>query len=118
MEYKIDATNKILGRLATEVAVLLRGKHTTQFDPAKLSGHNVTVFHTDRIRASGKKMIGEGKVYLRHTGFHGGQRAETLEEILKKDSRIAVRRAVMGMLPKNKLRSQIIKNLTLIKKDI
>ena len=63
-------------------------------------------------------MIGEGKVYLRHTGFHGGQRAETLEEILKKDSRIAVRRAVMGMLPKNKLRSQIIKNLTLIKKDI
>lgn len=118
MEYQIDAANKILGRLATEVAVLLRGKNTAQFDPAKLSHHKVTVYNTDSLKATGKKMHGDGKVYLHHTGFHGGQKAETLEDIMKKDSRIALRRAVMGMLPKNRLRAQIIKNLILVKKDM
>ncbi len=118
MEYKIDATNKILGRLATEVAVLLRGKHTAQFDPSKLASHKVTVYNTDFIRATGKKMIADGKVYLHHTGFHGGQRAETLEEIMARDSRLALRRAVMGMLPKNRLRPRMIKNLMLIKRDM
>lgn len=119
MDYKIDATNKILGRLSSEVAVLLRGKNTSQFDPSKLPSHTVTVYNTDFLRVTGKKMNGnEGKVYLRHTGFHGGQRAETLKEVMTRDSRIALRRAVMGMLPKNRLRSQIIKHLILIKKDM
>ena len=118
MEYEIDATNRILGRLATEVAVLLRGKHTVQFDPSKLSGHHVTVYNTDSLRTTGKKMHGDGKVYLHHTGFHGGQRAETLENLMARDSRIALRRAVMGMLPKNRLRSRIIKNLILVKKEL
>ena len=118
MEHQIDATNKILGRLATEVAVLLRGKHTAQFDPAKLPNHMVTVYNTDFLKATGKKMHGDGKVYLHHTGFHGGQRAETLEDLMARDSRIALRRAVMGMLPKNRLRSRIIKNLVLVKKEL
>lgn len=118
MDYQIDATNKILGRLATEVAVLLRGKNTAQFDPAKMPSHHVIVCNTDLIKATGKKMIGDGKVYLRHSGFHGGQRAETLERIMLRDSRLALRRAVMGMLPKNRLRARIIKNLTLIKKGL
>jgi len=118
MKYKIDAQNKILGRLASEVAVLLRGKNTAQFDPSKLTDHEVTVFNTDGIKASGKKMVGDGKVYLHHTGFHGGQRAETLEDLMKRDSRLALRRAVMGMLPKNRLRAKLIKNLVLIKKDV
>lgn len=118
MEYQIDAANKILGRLATQVAVLLRGKNTAQFDPAKLPSHTVTVYNTDGLKATGKKMIADGKVYLRHTGFHGGQRAETLQEVMNRDSRIALRRAVMGMLPKNRLRAQIIKHLILIKKDL
>ena len=118
MEYQIDANNKILGRLATEVAVLLRGKNTAQFDPSKLSGSKVTVYNTDGIKATGKKMVGDGKVYLHHTGWHGGQRAETLENLMKRDSRLVIRRAVMGMLPKNRLRAQIIKNLILIKKDL
>lgn len=117
MEYQINAANKILGRLATEVAVLLRGKNTAQFDPAKMPEHTVTVYNTDLVQATGKKMVGDGKVYLHHTGFHGGQRAETLEEIMLRDSRLALRRAVMGMLPKNRLRAKIIKNLTLIKKE-
>ena len=118
MKYEIDATNKILGRLATEVAVLLRGKQTAQFDPAKLSNHTVTVYNTDFLKTTGKKMHGDGKVYLRHTGFHGGQRAETLEDLMMRDSRLALRRAVMGMLPKNKLRSRIIKELILLKKEL
>lgn len=116
MDYNIDATNKILGRLSSEVAVLLRGKNTSQFDPSKLPLHTVTVFNTDFLKVTGKKM--KEKVYLRHTGFAGGQRAETLTEIMARDSRLAIRRAVMGMLPKNKLRSQIIKHLILIKKDM
>lgn len=118
MDYQINAANKILGRLATEVAVLLRGKHTAQFDPSKFPHNQVTVYNTDLIKATGKKMTADGKVYLHHTGFHGGQRAETLEEIMRKDSRIALRRAIMGMLPKNRLRNRIIKNLTLIKKEL
>lgn len=119
MEYQIDATNKILGRLATEVAVLLRGKNTSQFDPSKLPNYVVTVYNTNSLKVTGKKMDGkDGKVYLRHTGFHGGQRAETLKEVMGRDSRIALRRAVMGMLPKNRLRAQIIKNLILIKKGL
>ena len=118
MDYQINATNKIIGRLATEVAVLLRGKNTAQFNPAKLSGNTITVYNTDLLKSTGKKMEGDGKVYLRHTGFHGGQRAETLQDLMARDSRIALRRAVMGMLPKNRLRAQIIKNLILIKKDL
>ena len=116
MDYRIDANNKILGRLATQVAVLLRGKHTSQFDPAVLPSHIVTVYNTDFLKVTGKKM--KEKIYLRHTGFHGGQRAETLIEVMTRDSRIALRRAVMGMLPKNRLRNQIIKHLILVKKDL
>ena len=115
MEYQIDAANKILGRLATEVAILLRGKNTAQFDPSKLPNHTVTVYNTDSLKTTGKKMQGDGKVYLRHTGFPGGQRAETLQEVMARDSRIALRRAVMGMLPKNKLRAHVIKQLILVK---
>ena len=118
MDYQIDATNKILGRLATEAAVLLRGKHTPQFDPAVLAGHTVTIYHTDCIKTTGRKMEADGKVYLHHTGFHGGQRAETLQELMARDSRLVLRRAIMGMLPKNRLRSKIIKHLILIKKDL
>ena len=116
MEYRIDAANKILGRLATEVAVLLRGKNTAQFDPAKLAAHKVTVFNTDHIKVTGRKM--EDKIYLHHTGFHGGQRAETLNDLMKRDSRLVLKRAVMGMLPKNKLRARFIKNLILVNREM
>jgi len=119
MNYQIDATNKILGRLSSEVVILLRGKNTSQFDPSKLPPHTVTVYNTNLLKVTGKKMDGkEGKVYLHHTGFHGGQRAETLKEVMMRDSRIALRRAVMGMLPKNRMRNQIIKHLILIKNDL
>lgn len=113
MEYKLDATNKILGRLASEVAILLRGKKSPRFDPAKLSPHKVTIYNTDKIRVTGKKMT--QKLYRRHSGYIGRLKEEKLKDRLARDSRQVLRDAVMGMLPKNKLRKRIVQNLILLK---
>lgn len=113
MEYKIDAANKILGRLASEVAILLRGKNNPSFDPSRFSKNEVTVLNTDKIKVSGRKMV--QKLYRRHSGFHGGLKEESLRDLLARDSRLAFRKAVLGMLPKNKLRARFIKNLILLK---
>ena len=116
MEYRIDATHKILGRLATEVAVLLRGKNRADFVPNRAGTARVIVTNTDKIRVTGNKMT--QKVYYRHSGYLGNLKSARLEEMLAKDSRVVIREAVMGMLPKNRLRSQTIKNLILVKKDL
>src|SRR3989344_8836575 len=113
MEYKIDAEDKILGRLASEVALLLRGKRNPQFDPSRLSGDKVVIYNTDKLQVTGKKM--DQKLYRRHSGFHGGLKEETLKNLLARDSRLVLSKAVMGMLPKNKLRDRMIKNLVLYK---
>lgn len=113
MEYKIDAANKVLGRLATEVAVLLRGKNQPDFDPAKFKSNRVLVFNTDKIRTTGKKAA--QKLYRHHSGYHGGLKEERLDKLFERDSGLVLKRAVMGMLPKNKLRRKFIKNLILIK---
>lgn len=115
MEYKIDATNKVLGRLAAEVSILLRGKNMPSFDPSRLSSNKVVVYNTDKMRVTGKKM--SQKLYRRHSGFHGGLKEETLKNLMERDSRIALEKAVMGMLPKNKLRPKVIKNLILHKEE-
>lgn len=109
MEYKIDATNEVLGRLATRVAILLRGKDKPNFDPARLSGNKVIVYNTDQIHTTGKKMA--QKKYRHHSGYPGGLKEETLQRLFTRDSREVLRRAVLGMLPKNRLRSRMIKNL-------
>ncbi len=112
MRHSIDASNKILGRLASEVAILLRGKNTSKFDPAGRGGSSsVTVYNTDYVRTTGKKR-GQ-KLYRRHSGYPGGMKEETLEHVMKRDSRVAVRRAVRGMLPKNKLRDRFMRHLIL-----
>lgn len=113
MEYKINASDKILGRLASEIAMLLRGKDSPSFDPARLSNNKVVVTNTDRIRVTGKKL--SQKLYRRHSGYHGGLKEVKLRDVLARDSRLALKYAVLGMLPKNKLRSKLIKNLTLVK---
>ena len=113
MEYKIDATDKILGRLASEVAVKLRGKNSPDFDPAKFSGNKVMVSNADKIKFTGKKL--SQKLYRQHSGYHGGLREEKLSDLLKRDYRQVLKQAVMGMLPKNKLRSKFIKNLIFVK---
>jgi len=105
----IDAEDKILGRLATVVASTLRGKHKTNFTPHVDCGDNVVVINADKIALSGEKM--SDKVYIRHTGFPGGQRFTTAEAMLKKKPISLIEHAVKGMLPKNRLGSALFRNL-------
>lgn len=114
-EYKIDAAGKILGRLATEAAVLLRGKNKPGFLPHITPENQVMIFNTDKLRVSGKKM--KQKSYFRHSGYPGGLKEESLAKLFARDSREVVRRAVYGMLPKNRTRDKIIKNLKLYKQE-
>lgn len=109
--HTIDAKNKILGRLAVEAALLLRGKQEADYVPYLDKGNKVIVINTDKIKVSGRK-LGQKK-YYRHSGYPGGIKEEKLEELLAKDSCEVVRRAVYGMLPKNKLRSRMIRRLEL-----
>lgn len=105
----IDATNKVLGRLAAEIAILLRGKHKPDFFPYKDMGDFVVVKNVDKIRISGKKM--EKKRYFRHTGYLGGLKEISLKRLFKTNPSQVLKKAVLGMLPKNKLRAKQIKRL-------
>lgn len=107
--HTIDATNKVLGRLATEIAVLLRGKNKPGFAPNKDMGDFVTVRNFSKIRITGKK-FGQ-KIYYRHTGYLGGLKEVPLKKLFKKDPAEVLKKAVFGMLPKNKLRAKQIKRL-------
>ena len=107
--HTIDATDKVLGRLASEIALLLRGKRKPSFVPYKDMGDFVIVKNADKIRLTGKKM--DKKKYFRHTGYLGGLKATPLKKIFKANPTEVLRKAVFGMLPKNKLRSQQIKRL-------
>ncbi len=105
----IDATNKVLGRLAVEVSLLLRGKNKPGFAPHKNEGDFVIVKNISKLRFTGKKL--KQKQYYRHTGYLGGLKATSLEKLFKERPSEVLRRAVMGMLPKNRLRAKIIKRL-------
>ncbi len=105
----IDAQNKILGRVASEVAKLIRGKHKPGYTPHVNCGDNVIVINTDKVRLTGKKWT--DKQYVRHTTYPGGQRTETPLEAKAKSSVLLVERAVKGMLPKNSLGSKLFNNL-------
>lgn len=115
-KYILDATDKILGRLAVEIANLLRGKGKPDFVPYLDKGESVIVKNTDKIRVTGQKM--KDKIYYHHSGYPGGIKETRLEEAMKKDSREVLRKAVYGMLPKNKLRNRIITKLKLYKGEI
>lgn len=107
--YKIDASGKILGRLAAEIAVLLRGKNKPDFQRHLDGGAAVEVANAGKLKFSGKKM--KQKIYYKHSGYLGGLKAEALEVKFKKNPAEVLRRAVLGMLPKNKTRAKIIKRL-------
>ncbi len=115
MEHKIDATGKILGRLATEVAILLRGKKDPSFDPARLIPRRVVVYNTDKIRVTGKKM--EQRIYYRHSGYPGALKEKRMKDLMRRDSRQVLEQAVAGMLPKNRSRKRFLRNLMLLKGD-
>ena len=105
----IDATGKVLGRLASEIAVLLRGKHKPDFVPYKDQGDFVKIKNTDKLKFTGKKFA--NKKYYHHSGYPGGLKAITLEKLFYKNPEEVLRKAVWGMLPKNKLRKEQIKRL-------
>ncbi len=108
----IDAENEIVGRLATKVANVLRGKHKPCFTPHADCGDYVIVINADKVRFTGKKFT--DKVYVRHTGYPGGQRFSTPKEIMAKFPIRVIEHAVKGMLPKNKLGSQLYRNLHVV----
>jgi len=105
----IDAENVPLGRLATRVAHVLRGKHKPSYTPHVDCGDCVIVLNADKIRLTGNKM--SDKVYLSHSGYPGGQRSITAAELLKKKPYAVVERAVKGMLPNTKLGSAMFRKL-------
>lgn len=105
----IDATNQTVGRLASVIAILLRGKHKPGFTPHVDCGDNVIVINAEKALFTGNKM--EQKRYLRHTGFPGGQRIETPKMWMKKYPTKIIEHAVKGMLPRNRLSRRIFTNL-------
>ncbi|MCP1386053.1 50S ribosomal protein L13 [Runella salmonicolor] len=105
----VDANGEILGRLASQIAKILRGKHKPYFTPHVDCGDNVIVINADKVRLTGKKMT--DKEYVRHTGHPGGQRFATPREIMEKHPHRVVEMAVKGMLPKNRLGRRIFTNL-------
>jgi large subunit ribosomal protein L13 len=107
--FVIDATDVRLGRLAVQVANLLRGKHKAMFAPHVDTGDFVIIINADKVSVSGNKRV--TKLAYRHSGYPGGLTATPFGELLDKDPRKAIEKAVWGMLPKNKLGRQILKKL-------
>ena len=105
----VDAAGQPLGRMASKVAKILRGKHKTNFTPHVDCGDNVIVLNAGQVALSGNKWA--NKEYIWHTGYPGGQKSLTAEELQKKDSLRLIEHAVRGMLPKNRLGRTILKNL-------
>jgi large subunit ribosomal protein L13 len=105
----VDADSQVLGRMASEVAKMIRGKHKPSYTPHVDCGDNVIVINSDKIRLTGNKWT--AKQYVRHTGYPGGQRIQTPNQLKAKSSTILVEKAVKGMLPGNRLGSQLFKNL-------
>lgn len=110
--YTIDASEKMLGRLATEVVLLLRGKDKPDFEYREDRGNSVSIFNIDKIKVSGKKA--DQKIYYKHSGYHGGLKKTIYKNLFAKNPAEVLRKAVYNMLPKNRLRPQMIKRLTIV----
>jgi large subunit ribosomal protein L13 len=105
----IDAENEVLGRLASKVAYIVRGKNKTNFTPHVDTGDNVIIINAEKVKLTGNKM--NDKEYVRHTGHPGGQRFATPKELLAKKPTEVITMAVSGMLPKNKLGDALRRNV-------
>ena len=115
MEYHIDAKNKVLGRVATDIALILQGKKSATYERNRVSEDKVYVKNVANIRVTGKKE--EQKVYYHHTGYVGHLKELTYEQQFAKDPRTVLRMAVKNMVPKNFLKQQRIKNLIFVEKE-
>jgi large subunit ribosomal protein L13 len=105
----IDAENEVLGRLASKVAQIVRGKHKVNFTPHVDCGDNVIIINAEKIELTGNKW--DQKYYIRHTGYPGGQRFTTVKQMLDKKPTEIIRKAVKGMLPKTKLGDALLGNV-------
>jgi len=105
----IDAENQVLGRMASVAAKFLRGKYKANFTPHADTGDYVVIINADKIRLTGNKW--DQKEYVRHTGYPGGQRITSAKQMMAKKPAAMVEKAIKGMLPKNKLGSQLFRNL-------
>lgn len=105
----LDAADQTLGRLATRIAHLLRGKHKPTYSPHLEMGDYVIVVNASRVRVTGKKL--QDKVYYRHSGYHGGLKTITLGDLLAKRPTRVIEAAVRGMLPHNRLGRKLLRNL-------
>ena len=110
VRHEIDATGESLGRLATRVAKILRGKHKPEFLPHVDLGDFVVIINVDKIKFTGKKLL--QKVYYSHSGYIGGLKTKKLSELFEQRPGEVLKRAVRGMLPNNKLRPGMLKRLT------
>ncbi len=111
--YVVDAADQVLGRLATRIAVYLRGKHKPQFTPNVDAGDFVIVVNAEKVKLTGNKL--EDKVYYHHTGYPGGIKAETAKSRLERKPELIIEKAVKGMLPKNRLGRALVKKLKVYK---
>jgi len=108
----VDADGHNLGRLATKVAMILRGKYKPSYTPHVDCGDNVIVINSEKINLTGNKL--SEKTYVRHTGYPGGQRTLTAKVLQAKNPALLVEKAVKGMLPKNKLGAELFRNLNVV----
>ncbi len=107
--YIVDAKDQVLGRMATEIAKIIRGKNKAIFTPNMDTGDFVVVVNADKVRVTGKRE--NLKQYIRHSGYPGGQKVTSFKEMMKKKPEFVVESAVKGMLPKNRLGRKLIKKL-------
>ena len=113
--YVIDAAGQVLGRVATRAATILTGKHRPQYAPFLVSGDHVIILNADKIRLTGEKL--DKKVYRWHTLYPGGLREISARKVFESKPDKLVREAVLGMLPKNKLRKRLVKRLKIYLAD-
>ncbi len=108
---EIDATDRAPGRVATEAAMALRGKNSPEFTPNIDGGDRVTIINASKLKFTGKKLV--QKDYFHHTMHPGGLRRTPMKKVFEKDPTEVLRHAIVGMLPKNRLRNEMMKRLTI-----
>ncbi len=111
--FLVDASGKTLGRLASEIARRLRGKHKPEYTPHVDTGDYIVVINAEKIRVTGAKL--KDKIYYRHTGYIGNLKSESLEHLLERAPELVLERAVKGMLPRNPLGRQMFKKLKVVR---
>lgn len=115
MDYNIDAKDKILGRVASDIAQILQGKRSSKYEPREVGSDRALVKNWKEIKVTGKKY--KEKIYYHHTGYVGHLKVKTFEQVFARDPRRVLREAVRKMLPKNFLNAKRLKNLIFVENE-